>query len=140
MPNERELLGKSGIMVGEQSDWLDPVPDPSGGHFVVSRQAAGDRRADNFHSFMMGLFPQSYADAQYNLIHVHHRINERSGTAYGELANGAANAPIQSVHPGGAHVLLADGSVQYLKETLDIQTLYNLANRDDGEIIAASAF
>ena len=128
------------LMLGEQSDWLDPVPDPSGGHQVVSRQAAGDRRSDHWHSFMMGPFYQSQHSAQWNLSHVHHRINERSGDAYGVLGSGTANMPIQSVHPGGAQVAFVDGSVHFLNEKLDIQVLFNLANRDDGKVISASDF
>src|SRR5262245_59473043 len=46
------------------------------------------------------------------------------------------NRPIQSIHPGGANLLFADGHVQFGKEGMAIQTLRNLANRDDGNVLA----
>ena len=46
------------------------------------------------------------------------------------------NAPggqgIQSSHPGGANVAFCDGSVRFLSETIDPQTLQNLITIDDG--------
>ena len=45
------------------------------------------------------------------------------------------NTPIQSAHPGGANILLGDGSVRFISETVELQTLRNLANRDDGNVL-----
>jgi hypothetical protein len=41
------------------------------------------------------------------------------------------NQPIQSAHEGGAFGLVADGSVHFLAEQMDLQTLFDLCNRDD---------
>ncbi|MBN2294263.1 MAG: DUF1559 domain-containing protein [Pirellulales bacterium] len=44
--------------------------------------------------------------------------------------------PAQPVaHPGGAQVAFADGSVRFLNEDLELQTFYNLSNRDDGQTL-----
>ncbi len=45
------------------------------------------------------------------------------------------NTPIQSAHPGGANILLADGSVRFISETVPLQTLRDLANRDEGHVL-----
>jgi prepilin-type N-terminal cleavage/methylation domain-containing protein/prepilin-type processing-associated H-X9-DG protein len=114
------------IAVGEQSDWLS-----SGG-------ADADCRSDCGHGFTMGPATTGMSDLRmFSLTCVYHRINEKSASAYGVPGNCGPNRPIQSVHPGGAHVLFADGSVQFLSESLNINTLYNLANRDDGNAVAA---
>jgi prepilin-type N-terminal cleavage/methylation domain-containing protein/prepilin-type processing-associated H-X9-DG protein len=47
---------------------------------------------------------------------------------------------VYSFHPGGANALAADGSVHFLKETMDINTLAHLITRAGGEIIPADAF
>ncbi|MBN2294540.1 MAG: DUF1559 domain-containing protein [Pirellulales bacterium] len=128
------------LVVGEQSGWIDSVPDTGAADGTRTSQESGDRRSDSCLSFMIGPMARVWTSRQFNLTHVHHRINERSAYAYGTLGSGAPNMPIQSVHPGGAQVLFADGSVHFLEEALDINALFNMANRDDGETVSKSAF
>ena len=117
------------ILVGEQSDWLSPsVP--------TTDRATGDGRADCWHGFTMG--PLRGDPRAFNLTTVSHRINEKSSAAYGVPGNCGPNTPIQSVHSGGAGVLLADVSVRFLTDDLDLATLYSLCNRNDG--IPVSSF
>lgn len=49
----------------------------------------------------------------------------------------AGNSSLFSDHPGGAQVLLCDGAVRFLADTLDVQLLLALASRGDGEVIEA---
>jgi prepilin-type N-terminal cleavage/methylation domain-containing protein len=44
-----------------------------------------------------------------------------------------ANMPLNSAHPGGVMVLLSDGSVRFVSETVPLSTLAQLATRDDGQ-------
>ena len=47
----------------------------------------------------------------------------------------------RSTHPGGAMFLLGDGSVRFLKETIDIRKVYwPLGTRGGGEIVSASSY
>lgn len=109
------------IMIGEQSDLC-----------VRSNGTTVDCRSDHGHGFTMGV---AFTDTRYfNSTTVRHRVNEKSYTATGVVFYGANN-PIQSAHAGGAHVLLGDGVVRYLSESLNLQTLYDLSNRDDGNVI-----
>ena len=48
---------------------------------------------------------------------------------------GANDTPYTSYHPGGINVLLADGSVRFVGETLDHRVLYALASRKSREPI-----
>ena len=45
---------------------------------------------------------------------------------------GGGNFPLQSVHTGGLHVLLADGAVRFVSDNLDRTIQYNLCDREDG--------
>jgi len=53
-------------------------------------------------------------------------VNLRIGTGPGE---------IKPVHPGGTQVALADGSVRFLSQTIDPETLRRLFLRNDGQVI-----
>ena len=81
--------------------------------------------------------PSSYAfnRRDWNITTVRYVINKK---AYNTLGIGDTyygnNRPIQSVHPGGANVLLADGSVRLLMQSTSLQALFDLANRDDGNV------
>ena len=111
------------LAIVEQSDWC--------------KDAAGNEAyctADCEHGFTMGTGNEA-ANRQFNLTTLLHRINEKSTTSFSVGGNCGTNSPIQSSHPGGANVTMCDGSVHFLNESLDINTLYDLANRDDGNVI-----
>ena len=60
--------------------------------------------------------------------------NPRNLADHGEIAN--AN----SQHPGGCNVLLGDGSVRFIKSSINQQTWWALGTRGNGEVISADAF
>jgi len=114
------------IVVGEQSDWC---LDASG--------VQSDCRSDCYHGFIMG--PGNDVNGRiFNLTTVRDRMNEKSSTAIGACAtcNCGPNRAIQSAHPGGAHLLLCDGSCRFVGDDLDLQLFYNLANRSDGKAVS----
>lgn len=47
---------------------------------------------------------------------------------------------LSSFHPGGANVLLLDGSVRFLKDSVSFQTLWSLGSIRQGEIVSADSF
>ena len=112
------------MIVAEQSDWC--------------RDALGVEiacNADHLHGFSMGPSRNYGYNRVFNVTNVIHRLNDKTATNIGVPRDGP-NTPIQSAHPGGAYVGLVDGSVQFLSEDIDIQTLFALANRDDGHILS----
>jgi prepilin-type N-terminal cleavage/methylation domain-containing protein len=54
-----------------------------------------------------------------------------TGTA-GWQRNNRCNTPLTSGHPGGVRGLLADGSVTFISDTIELSVLKNAADRDDG--------
>ena len=54
---------------------------------------------------------------------------------FGSMGDQRCGTPIQSAHPSGAQLLFADGHVAFGTSTLDLSTLKNLVNRDDGSTI-----
>ncbi|MHC5539096.1 DUF1559 domain-containing protein [Singulisphaera rosea] len=51
-----------------------------------------------------------------------------------------ANVGFKSKHPGGANFLFVDGSVHFLKSTINIFTYCALGSRAGGEVISADAY
>ena len=51
----------------------------------------------------------------------------------GNLGN---NIPINSAHTGGANMLIGDASVKFMRDSMTLLTLQNLAQRDDGVVIS----
>lgn len=47
-------------------------------------------------------------------------------------SNYGPNNPLASNHPGGVQVVMSDGSVQFLNENVNLETIKKLATRDDG--------
>jgi prepilin-type N-terminal cleavage/methylation domain-containing protein/prepilin-type processing-associated H-X9-DG protein len=119
----------STMVVGEQSDWCRD----SAGTQVNCHSACS-------HGLAMGIpnnssfWPDPGNDFRtFNLTTVVYGLNDKSATNPNVGGNCASNSPILSPHPNGANVLLAGGAVRFLSPTVTLQTLYRLANRDDGQ-------
>ena len=51
----------------------------------------------------------------------------------GSASSGTSfNQSLKSAHAGGAHILMADGAVRFITESIGLTTLYSLADREDG--------
>lgn len=114
------------MIIGEQSDWC-----------IATNGQSRDCRSDCGHGFYMGpaILSEDGNDRDFNLSCVINRLGEKSFAATGVASNCGPNRPIQSAHPGGATTGFADGSVHFLSESININTLYNLATRNDGQIL-----
>jgi prepilin-type processing-associated H-X9-DG protein len=47
---------------------------------------------------------------------------------------------LSSHHPGGANVLIADGSVRFLKDTTNLPVIWALGSRNQGEILSGDSY
>ena len=114
------------ILLGEQSDYLI---NATGGNIEC--------RSDGGHGFNMGAQQRPFEGRIFNLTVVTHRINEKdfvTVAADGGGGNTGPNRPIQSAHTGGANCAMGDGSVQFFSDSLELLVLFNLADRNDGNV------
>jgi prepilin-type N-terminal cleavage/methylation domain-containing protein len=111
------------LLIGEQAR---SYVDPSG--------ARCDEGSSHGHGFVLGPWGQHYR--QFNIVTMRYRINEldftKAGIGCGD--NFGANKPLTSMHGSTAGATFADGSVHFLPDSTDLQVLFNLANRTDGNI------
>ncbi len=56
------------------------------------------------------------------------------------MVNCSSNNEIYAFHPGGANILMGDGSVRFLKETVNANVVVALVTRANGEVISADSF
>jgi prepilin-type processing-associated H-X9-DG protein len=54
--------------------------------------------------------------------------------------NGGANDEMFSYHPGGVNVLLGDGSVRFLRNSIAITILRSVVTPKGGEVVSADAY
>ena len=57
------------------------------------------------------------------------------GCRYSSAAKG-----FKSLHPGGCNLLFADGSVHFLKSSINIVTYAALGSRNGGEVVSSDAY
>ena len=113
------------LFVGEQSDWC--------------RNAAGqglDGRSDQGQGFLLGGMADATQKRGWNTTTIRYGLNDRrwENVGVGDSWWGQ-NRPLVSPHPGGVHGLMGDGAVRFLDESIALQTLYNLSNRNDRNFI-----
>ncbi len=63
-----------------------------------------------------------------------------SGMMMGSMANMAVDLPPSSYHPGGVNVLLGDGSVRFVKDSIALSVWRALSTRNGGEIVGGSDY
>ena len=80
------------------------------------RRAGAWSLSTGYHSLVHGYFPPNSEIPD----HAHH----------GEVLSG-----MRSLHTGGAQIALCDGSVRFVGESIDLETLRNLFARNDGKSI-----
>ena len=47
---------------------------------------------------------------------------------------------LSSFHPGGANVMMADGSVKFLKSSTNMKTMWALGSRSNGEVVSSDSY
>jgi len=123
------------IMVGEQSDFGrnaagTPIAINSRQGFLcgttLNNPNGGNCNSDNA-TLIFNITTLRYA--------VNTKLTTLQGIASSATDNRSINNGIFSAHKGGSQVVLADGSVRFLSENMNLFTLKCLATRDDGEVI-----
>jgi prepilin-type N-terminal cleavage/methylation domain-containing protein/prepilin-type processing-associated H-X9-DG protein len=69
----------------------------------------------------------------------------RGGNPFGDATNTAwdllsMDTAARSLHPGGVNVALADGSVRFFKNSINLNVWRAIGTRDGGEVVSADAY
>ncbi len=135
---------RGGVLVSHEDHKISEITDGTSNTMIVGEQsgwckdASGvqiDCRSDFGHCFSMGPGPAT-ENRHWNITAVRYAVNDRTweNKGVGDLYYGQ-NRPLQSAHIGGIMILMGDGAVRFLAQSVTLPTLYNLANRDDGQVV-----
>ncbi|MFM9961120.1 MAG: DUF1559 domain-containing protein [Planctomycetaceae bacterium] len=117
------------VAMAEESDWL--INTATGANY--------DGRSSCQYGFPMGRSGVGgfFADRQHNLTTVVYAINQKKFNNPAAIAglgtDCGGNMPIQAAHVGGAHVLMGDGTVRFISQTIDFPTWKKMVTRDDNQ-------
>ena len=151
-------VGKNGILGYNTRNTFASIRDGSSNTLMVSECGQWlshdtgtkvDWRPSINNGFAIGCYgncdntqtlPNSWRSRVFNTTTVRYSINRLEGWASscgdGNCPNYGNNAVLRSAHPGGVNGLLADGSVHFLADSLDVTVLGRLAARNDGQVFS----
>ena len=150
-------ISRGGVLLVNDHTAIKDITDRTSNTMMLGEQSgvlidtSGNKQNWNpstVFGFALGVVTTSKTEtAAYNVVTVRYTINNkdnngagRDTSSYGVNAGGgragAPNAPLNSEHPGGTMVLLTDGAVRFLNEGTALETLAQLATRDDGKAIS----
>jgi prepilin-type N-terminal cleavage/methylation domain-containing protein len=139
------------MMLSEQSDYLFYVTasgaQQRGGDYDMTTTAnglyrghpAGYRSGDN-----VGQMTRDTDARGQTFTTIRYRINQKTGwvpavanvgVSPSRWQSEGANVPLVSAHTGGVNALNGDGSVRFVRDSIDLLTLARYATRDDGGVI-----
>jgi len=138
-------LSSGGILTNQQGVTLEDITDGTSNTMLLSEQSdfanfngkLTDNRSDQNHGFNAGARSRT-RDRLFNVTVLKFAINDKNLDSQTSGAQGGgANKPLLSAHPGGVNCAFADGSVQFLTDDLSLPVLFNLADKDDGNVISS---
>jgi prepilin-type N-terminal cleavage/methylation domain-containing protein/prepilin-type processing-associated H-X9-DG protein len=117
---------------------------------VMNGTVERDWRPGVHHGFAMGCngsadnsetLPNNGNGRAFNTTTIRYRLNTKqsfSGScgSQGVCLNASNNHPLNSRHPGGVHVLFADGATKFVNDSVDDAVLANLAAKSDGQAVS----
>jgi prepilin-type processing-associated H-X9-DG protein len=124
------------LLVGEQSNHLrDTNNQPvTGGYGAITSQGP--------HGWAMGAgstaVGMAYTERTFNCTTTEWSINQigfGNNASTGTNDNAGVNIPFSSGHTGGANMLFGDGSVRFMNNATDINTLTYISTRAGGETV-----
>ena len=123
------------LLLGEQSDFM--TTDVNGVLTQIDVRSDGNSGFSTGETDFEGMGTSSNSRRKFQTTTLSETLNFRDFDALiGAEGNMGPNRPLVSAHPGVVTVALADGSTHFLSEGLGLNELFNLADKDDGQVVS----
>lgn len=128
------------ILIGEMSGKLERLIPNTFSYVTASGTTHGWLMGTRVDGTPPGLDPGNTTgdDRLFNCVTIRYAINQEPFANQlfpGMGSNVGANNPLSSEHNGGVQVGLSDGSVHFVAQNVALETLKQMATRDDGQVI-----
>ncbi|MBC8114428.1 MAG: DUF1559 domain-containing protein [Candidatus Saccharimonas sp.] len=112
-----------GLLGFDSSKHFGDITDGTSSTFVVGEISWND--ANSYRTWVRGVNGNPMSGAK-NVVHPINTFFFNSGVGFNDISLG-------SQHPGGTHVLMGDGAVRFISETVDMIVYRSTASIDGGE-------
>jgi len=145
--NSYGVYTNNGMLQWNYNVKLKDATDGSSNTFIVAEQSGtvgtSDIRSGYYGGYLGATFPSPVTSVvqtapgigsivwSVGLSSFRYQLNPKSALT-GTMGSYNPNTAWNSFHVGGIHVLLSDGSVRFVNENTDIDTLRRLSSRNDG--------
>lgn len=128
------------ILIGEMSGKLERLIPNTFSYVTASGTVHGWLMGTRVDGTPPGLDPGNTTgdDRLFNCVTIRYAINQEPFANQlfpGMGSNVGANNPLSSEHTAGVQVGLSDGSVHFVAQNVALETLKQMATRDDGQVI-----
>jgi len=131
------------VMIGEQSDWANPRQTTPIYDDIRSSDSRGGFMGTSYTTqpkgpnSLIGCIGPDGVTRNNNCMRCYNTTTivwpiGRKQYQFASMGDQRCGTPLQSVHPGGAMMLFADGSTRFLTEATPVDTVKNLVDKDDG--------
>jgi prepilin-type N-terminal cleavage/methylation domain-containing protein/prepilin-type processing-associated H-X9-DG protein len=135
-PNRsKDGLGVVYVRPTTPGDYVDPPYAPG---YQLDRQAA--LNCQNSSVTRSWTWKGEWAFYGKTMEYSHTQTPNRRSCETGDFGRLGTLISASSNHPGGVNVVMADGSVHFVKTTVNYQSWYALATIDGGEVISADSY
>jgi len=142
------LISSGGLLVPNHATRFRDVLDGTSNTLIVGegsnfvpRGGTGLNSIQGVHGFMMGIGNGNRVEATnnserpFNVTTIRYPPNGVDMNLQGVGSNYGINHGLYSAHSSGAHALVADGSVRFISDSMDMFTLRTLCDKNDGEVV-----
>lgn len=127
--SERRLADGSNAIISPVEDVIFSPANPADAVEAFNICSALDT------SNLANQFPLFMGAPWLNHQHRYQHISPPNGRSCGFFVVGKSTMPPSSRHPGGVNVLLGDGSIRFVKDSIDITTWRAIGSTNGGEVV-----